>query len=540
MGNLSVGRRLQILATVAITSLLILAASGAYVGMHLRNTVTYVHKEILPSIELIDAINEDFLRLRLTVLYHFLNKEPAKKAATEEQIKALKATIRQKVDRYEKEYVKTSKGKELLENEKKLFETYFVEIEPAIERSRALDEEGMWSNVAKATSNMKSLSDALAEHKQYREQRGEAQIQESQTHDQQGTVVAIVLVVLSLGLVGSLSFFVIREVRTRMGRLSSLMNTVTETLDFTTRIKVTRMDELGSSGDAFNRLLDKLQGNLKSIASDAQAVASAAHTMATTSEQVATASSQQAEAASGMAATVEQMTVSINHVADRASETSKLSKESGRLSSEGERIIGETTQEIQNIAQVVNQASETIHGLEEHSQQIANVVQVIKDVAEQTNLLALNAAIEAARAGEQGRGFAVVADEVRKLAERTSASTQEIAVTIDAMRNGASTAVSSMETVVSKVMLGVDKAHAANEAMRQIGEGARVAESMVEEIAEAIREQGTATNSIATQVERIAQMSEESSAAASSSATAANDLDAKANDMQRIVSAYRI
>jgi methyl-accepting chemotaxis protein len=196
--------------------------------------------------------------------------------------------------------------------------------------------------------------------------------------------------------------------------------------------------------------------------------------------------------------------------------------------------------DIQAIADTVNAAADLIRGLEQHSQEISNVVSVIKEVADQTNLLALNAAIEAARAGEQGRGFAVVADEVRKLAERTSSSTQEIANTIVTMRNSAGDAVASIETVVEKVNQGVITAQEANNAIRQIGESSRAAVAMVEEITSAIREQGSATNNIAIQVEKIAQMSEESSAAAGHSADAAKDLDRLATGMQQIVSTYKL
>ena len=163
--------------------------------------------------------------------------------------------------------------------------------------------------------------------------------------------------------------------------------------------------------------------------------------MATTSSQVATASNEQSESASGMAATVEEMTVSINHVVDRAQETNRISSESGKLALSGEYVISQTVTDIQDIAQTVHDAAALIHSLEEHGQQISNVVMAIKEAADQTNLLALNAAIEAARAGKQGRGFSVVADKVRKLAKRTSASTQEIGSTIDTMRISASNAV---------------------------------------------------------------------------------------------------
>lgn len=269
-------------------------------------------------------------------------------------------------------------------------------------------------------------------------------------------------------------------------------------------------------------------------------MASAANLMSTTSTEVATASHQQSESASDMAATVEELTVSINHVGDRAHEANRIARESGTLAASGEAVINKTVSDIRDVATIVREAADLINGLEEHSLEISNVVAVIKEVADQTNLLALNAAIEAARAGEQGRGFAVVADEVRKLAERTAMSTQEISGTINTIRTSAGNAVASMEGVVNKVAKGVESAQEANEAIRLIGVGSRSTVDMVEEIATAIREQATAMNNIATQVERIAQMSEESSAAAGNSAETAQNLDHLAADMHQIVSAYRL
>ena len=355
-----------------------------------------------------------------------------------------------------------------------------------------------------------------------------------------GRIVSIGAMALGFVAVGALGFFLLTNIRASLRQIQSMVNRIETDLDFTVRVDVKKHDEIGQTTSALNRLLDKLQDNLNSIAAGAQSVAAAANEMSSTSTHVATASTQQSEAASDMAATVEEMTVSINHVADRSLEANRISSESGRLASSGEEVIGHTVEDMNEIASTVNEAAALIQQLEANSQQISNVVAVIRDVADQTNLLALNAAIEAARAGEQGRGFAVVADEVRKLAERTSTSTKEISSTIDTMRASASNAVDSMQGVVSRVALGVERAQEANTSIKQIREGSRNAVHMVEEITEAIREQGTATNNIAMQVERIAQMSEESSAAAANSAQAAQDLDRLAGDMQRIVSAYRL
>ena len=398
----------------------------------------------------------------------------------------------------------------------------------------------MWSESKQAGAAITELTNAINEHKAYNRQLAEEKIHAAEADYERGRLLAGTLALLSLAICVTASYLIIHEIRTRMERFSNSIGEVARTLDFTMRAKITRMDELGSSADAFNRLLDTMQANLKTLAANAQSVASAANAMSTTSNQVATASTQQADAASNMAATIEEMTVSVNHVADRAQEASHLARDSGNKAVEGEKVIDDTTHEIQQIADMVGQASALINGLEESSQAISGVVKVIREVAEQTNLLALNAAIEAARAGDHGRGFAVVADEVRKLAEHTSASTHEISQTIQTMRTSAGEAVASMESVTAKVKRGVDKANTASASIKQIGESAQDSVEMVAEIAEAIREQGAATNNIATQVERIAQMSEESSAAAANSAEAATSLDQLASEMQGIIASYKL
>lgn len=168
------------------------------------------------------------------------------------------------------------------------------------------------------------------------------------------------------------------------------------------------------------------------------------------------------------------------------------------------------------------------------------VVGLIQDVADQTNLLALNAAIEAARAGEQGRGFAVVADEVRKLAERTTKATQEIREVIAGMQDSAHATVNNMEHVVAQVETGVSLAQQASQSIQNIGQSAERTVLMVGDISKAIREQGVASTNIARQVESIAQMSEENCAIAQSIALAAQEMAQVSHTMQDTVRKFKV
>ena len=216
----------------------------------------------------------------------------------------------------------------------------------------------------------------------------------------------------------------------------------------------------------------------------------------------------------------------------------KIAASSGQKN--GESVVVKTVEDIDAIALSVSSSAELINRLETQSREIASVVNVIKEVADQTNLLALNAAIEAARAGEQGRGFAVVADEVRKLAERTGNSTREITDTIDVMREGAQAASTAMMNAVEQVTASVSRASGACDMIRKIGEGSREAVGMVSEITDAIHEQSASSTSVAQSVERIAQMAEQSAAAAQSSADTAQQLNTLAQEMRMITDQYKL
>ncbi|MCK6390050.1 MAG: methyl-accepting chemotaxis protein [Azonexus sp.] len=233
------------------------------------------------------------------------------------------------------------------------------------------------------------------------------------------------------------------------------------------------------------------------------------------------------------------MAVSIDQVKENAGEAHGIAQEAGQLSDEGATVIHSAATEMRRISDAVQRSSETVEDLGRQSDQITSIVNTIKEIADQTNLLALNAAIEAARAGEQGRGFAVVADEVRKLAERTSLSTTEIGGMVAKIQGGTRSAVDSMQAGVSQVGSGVELASRAGESINRIREGAQRVTVVVNGISDAISEQSMASTEIARQLETIAQMSEESALAVRHTADAARRLQSLSTELHQTVAKFR-
>lgn len=291
---------------------------------------------------------------------------------------------------------------------------------------------------------------------------------------------------------------------------------------------------------AMKEMAEKLKKVVAETKSAADNLASASHELSASSEQMSRGVSEQAGRSSQIATASTQMSQTVIDVAKTSSNIASSATETVKVAGEGEEIVNKSVQEVKAIAETVNESSKLMASLGERSKQIGEIVNVIKDIADQTNLLALNAAIEAARAGEQGRGFAVVADEVRKLAERTGKATSEISEMINAIQDEMEKAVVSMEDGTKRVEIGVEFSAQAGEALRKIVGSVGELQSMVQQIATATEEMSTASEQISGDIETIANVSKETSISSDQVAQASSDLAGLASGLQNTVGLFKV
>jgi len=296
----------------------------------------------------------------------------------------------------------------------------------------------------------------------------------------------------------------------------------------------------GSLVGAMQRMQNELRGMVGQFNQAAAQLAQSASALTQEMHQISDGSRLSSESTAATAAAVEQMAVSVDHVSSSARDTEQNSQQAVTLAVDGERLASDAAGEIERVSQHIGEATELVGGLVARSREIGGVAAVIHDIADQTNLLALNAAIEAARAGEQGRGFAVVADEVRKLAERTANATQDISRTIVTVQQDTDQVVARMNQVRDQVGSGVSLAGQAATALRQISGSAEQTLSKIREVAMATQEQSEAGNNIAGNIERIAQMMEESDAALRQAHDQVGRIETLAQELHRSAARFRL
>lgn len=315
---------------------------------------------------------------------------------------------------------------------------------------------------------------------------------------------------------------------------------VMATGDLTVRVKGNYQGDHQLMKNNINNLGEALTELLREVNEAADSTASASAEISSSSEELASGAHEQTAQTAEVASAVQQMSSTILQTTKNASGAADNAKRAGDIAVEGGKVVKETVDGIARIAVVVKRATETVEQLGKSSDEIGEIIQVIDDIADQTNLLALNAAIEAARAGEQGRGFAVVADEVRKLAERTTKATKEIAAMIKQIQKDTSEAVQSINTGTEEVEKGKELASKAGVTLNQIIEAAERVVAEVEQVAAASEEQSSAAEQISGSIESINNVSQQSAIGTQQIARATEDLNSLTLGLQNTLAKFKI
>ena len=350
----------------------------------------------------------------------------------------------------------------------------------------------------------------------------------------------VIILLVAVSIVGALIFTTTRSINRKIASLQAAIVNIRQRLDLSLRLPAEGSDEISMTARSVNDLLGEFQSVVSRMKDSAAHVSTASEGLATSVAQLSDSVSQQNESTAAMAASVEELAVSVTHISDSSNAAQQISKTSREHAQNGGEVIGKTVAGMVDMTKSLQATAMQVETLGQRSQEIGSIAGVIKEIADQTNLLALNAAIEAARAGEQGRGFAVVADEVRKLAERTGDATTEIANVISAIQTDTQKAVHEMSVVVELANSNAEIARQAGGSIDDIQNGAAEVFNATNDIATALNEQSAANDLIAQQVEVIATMSEKNTVALGGVHQASAEMKQLSDEMHATVDRFKV
>jgi len=357
--------------------------------------------------------------------------------------------------------------------------------------------------------------------------------------DTRDVVTILVIIGLIIGVSGA--YLLVRSIIVPIKEMATAMNDIAEGGgDLTHRLQIKNRDELGEMSSSLNRFIERISEIIGPVQESTGRITDAANSMATVSDETQSGVNQQRMEIEMVATAMNEMAATAQDVAQNANSAAKAAEDADKEAQNGQQVVATTLSEINTLATSVGEASNVIQKLESDSDSIGTVLDVIRNIADQTNLLALNAAIEAARAGEQGRGFAVVADEVRTLASRTQQSTQEIQVMIEQLQNGARNAVEVMAQGNERAQASVEQASKAGSSLAAITAAVASISEMNVHIASAANQQGDVANEINSSLASITTSVEHTSQNSAQLNSASEELSGLASSLKSLVGHFRV
>ncbi|NOY62427.1 MAG: methyl-accepting chemotaxis protein [Gammaproteobacteria bacterium] len=351
------------------------------------------------------------------------------------------------------------------------------------------------------------------------------------------TTIAMLLLAILLGC--GAAWLGARAIVPPITKLCATIEAIEQQSDLTLRSDISSKDEIGKIASSLNAMLEKFDHIIVDVAGSTTQIASAAEEMSTVTEQTNDGMNNQRQQTEQVATAINEMAATVQEVAKHANGAEVSANEADREAKQGSVVVSDTIKAISELSSEIEKATEVIQNLEKESDSIGTVLDVIKGIAEQTNLLALNAAIEAARAGEQGRGFAVVADEVRSLASRTQESTEEIQAMIERLQGGAQQAVKAMEGSRDKAHSSVDQAVKAGDSLHAITSAIATIADMNANIASASEQQGAVAEEINQNIVTISEVADQTANGAQQTASSSTELAGLANNLQQLVGQFK-